>query len=105
MTAIVYAAGVMAADSQMSAGDYRHGSVRKITRSPKGTLGAASGQAGWADTFRRWVDTGKIDEWLATGCADPFPVKGERGCFGAIVVEGKWARDLHRLARQRGDWA
>lgn len=100
MTAIAYKDGVMAADSLCCGGDMRRGEVRKIARSPKGTIGAAAGKAGKTAEFRRWVESGRIDEWIASGCwinageiaygpdgfADKLPIDEELNSFGAIIV-------------------
>lgn len=88
MTAIAYRDGVMAADTQLSGGDFPRGLVLKIARSPKGTLGAAAGFAGECARLRRWVEDGEVDDWIAERLARninaPFGDEPER--FGAIIA-------------------
>lgn len=86
MTAIAYRGGVLAADSLTLGSDTVRGYSRKIVRSEKGTLGAACGLAGTAQMFRRWVETGRIDEWIEAGFPDSLPVNSERNQFGALIV-------------------
>ncbi len=87
MTAIAYANGIMAADSLVTGRDTVRGTTAKIARSPKGTIAAAAGQMGVAALFRRMVETGRIDDWLADGAGSALPVKSEGYSFGAIIVQ------------------
>lgn len=87
MTAIAYRDGVMAADTQVTDGyDMICGHMRKIARSPSGTLGAASGRAGVCAEFRRWIEAGVIDGWIAGGFGEPLALNQEAGAFGALIV-------------------
>jgi hypothetical protein len=86
MTAIAYRDGVMAADSLTGGEHIRRGTDHKIARSSAGTIAGAAGYAGMCSEFRRWVQTGRIDEWIEGGFPEPLPIKAERNGFGAIVV-------------------
>lgn len=83
MTAIAYKAGIMAADTvEISANNMILGTVSKITRSPAGALGAASGLSPACYRFAEWFRLG--------GWEDDAPLFAERvedGKFGALIVE------------------
>lgn len=86
MTAIAYRDGVMAADTETMSGQTVGGNIRKIERSSRGTIAAAAGEASMCYEFRRWVKSGRVDEWIDGDFAEPLPVKAELDRFGAIVV-------------------
>lgn len=93
MTAIAYRDGILATDSACGGERIFRGIVKKIGRSPWGTIGAASGLAGTCASFRRLIESGFVDDWLAELRnqvrlpSAPFPIKAERNEFGAIIVE------------------
>ncbi len=77
MTIIAYRDGVMAADSQVS-GDYAiRGSKKKIYRTNRGDIVAASGGCG---------GIAKFIEWLQGDRAERFDPKPFTDSFGAILV-------------------
>lgn len=58
MTTIAYRDGVIAADSLISMGDVRAGSVVKIVRVPGGGLAGAAGELGGMYRFLEWAHYG-----------------------------------------------
>ena len=63
MTCIVFSAGVMAADSLLAANGTRHGTMRKIARSPSGTLGGAGGGCAAVEQFLKQVEAGLLERF------------------------------------------
>lgn len=61
MTAIAYRAGVLAADTQQTAGMIIVGYTKKVVRSPAGHIAAASGDAVWCRAFNQAVTKGDVD--------------------------------------------
>ena len=70
MTAVVFAGGVLAADTLTVAGGSRIGEVRKIARGPSGMLAGAAGDTAQCARFLRQVEAGKVDgfDLEATDC-------------------------------------
>lgn len=56
MSTIAFRAGVMAADSLITAGDMRCGETKKIARGAKGTIGGAAGGLSDSALFVSWVE-------------------------------------------------
>lgn len=78
MSIIVYRDGIMAADSQVSAGDRRSGLATKIVRNKHGGFAGAAGELSVCHLFR---------EWFAQSRSGAFvPPPSEQG-FGAIMVD------------------
>lgn len=62
MTVIAWDGSVLAADSMVTIGDVRVGSVEKVTLkryADKSVLYAATGPAGWLDAWIEWIDAGE----------------------------------------------
>ena len=77
MTTIAYRDGVLAADTQVSGGGTRTGSIVKVVKAPDGFLGAACGNAAFC---RRWL------EWVRVGPARWDAVRPEPNGEGAGVL-------------------
>lgn len=58
MTTIAYRDGIMAADTQTTAGDIDRGSCQKIWRLSDGSLLGIAGQIGFEDAVMEWIAAG-----------------------------------------------
>lgn len=94
MTTIAYRDGVIAADSQSTAGDSIVGECAKIARNRDGDLAGAAGDAGFSYAFLSWFMAGEKGEAPEAKCEDNC---FDRGCvFRANgTIEVYEPRGLH----------